>query len=211
MSNLRKCANGHEYNADQYSACPFCNKSKAQIVFGGAGKTVAPGMTPPVMPGVDRPVTPVAKPEGLSKTVPADGGVEPPKEPAKKQDVGKTVWESKKKNKYDPVVGWLVCVEGPEKGKSYILHSGVNFVGRDDSNDISFPYEAISRRNHMKIAYDPKYISYRLIPGESHDIVYHNDEGLYEACSLEAYDRIELGELKLVFVPFCGEKFQWAK
>lgn len=202
MSNLRKCANGHEYNGDQYAACPFCNKSKAQIVFGGAGKTVAPGMNHPVTPG--------PSPEGLSKTVPADGQVKT-QEPVNKQDVGKTVWESKKRNKYDPVVAWLVCVEGPEKGKSYILHTGVNFIGRDESNDVSFPYETISRRNHVKIAYDPKYNSYRLIPGESHDIVYHNDEALYEACSLEAYDQIEIGELKLAFVPFCGEKFQWAK
>lgn len=207
MSNMRKCAYGHEYNGDQYAACPFCNKSKAQIVFGGAGKTVAPGVAAPAAPGT---IAPGFTPEGLSATVPADGIVVP-KEPATKQDVGKTVWESKKKNKYDPVVAWLVCVEGPEKGKSFNLHTGVNFIGRDESNDISFPYEMVSRKNHVKIAYDPKVNSYRLIPGESHDIVYHNSEGLYEACNLEAYDEIEIGELKLRFVPFCGEKFQWAK
>lgn len=202
MSNMRKCANGHEYNGDQYAACPFCNKSKAQIVFEGAGKTVAPGMK--------HPVAPHSGPEGLSKTVPAGGSVEPKdKEPSKNQDIGKTVWETKKKNKYDPVVAWLVCVDGPDKGKSFNLHSGINFIGRDESNDISFPYDTISRKNHVRIAYDTKFNNYRLIPGDSHDIVYRNNDGLYEACALEAYDQIEIGELKLLFVPFCGEKFQW--
>lgn len=202
MSSMRKCANGHSYDGDQYAACPFCNKSKAQIVFEGAGKTVIPGMT-------YTPAAPQHGVEGLSKTVAASGMEADVKAEAKKEDLNKTVWETKKKHKIDPVVAWLVCVEGPEKGKSYPLHSGFNFVGRDESNDIQFAYDTISRRNHVRIVYDAKANLYRLVPGDSHDIVYLNNEGLYEASALHAYDKIEIADLKLLFVPFCGDQFKW--
>jgi hypothetical protein len=30
------------------------------------------------------------------------------------------------------------------------------------------------------------------------------------AIELQPYDRIELGETKVLFVPFCGERFVWS-
>ena len=36
-----------------------------------------------------------------------------------------------------------------------------------------------------------------------------NDAPVLEAIELKAWDIIEVGETKLVFVPFCGGKFEW--
>ena len=35
---------------------------------------------------------------------------------------------------FDPVVEWLVCIDGPEKGRDYRIRSGNNYIGR--SQDI---------------------------------------------------------------------------
>jgi hypothetical protein len=39
--------------------------------------------------------------------------------------------------------------------------------------------------------------------------VYLNDEEVTVPTELKPYDIIELGQTKLMFVPFCGEHFQW--
>jgi len=56
-----------------------------------------------------------------------------------------------------PVCGWLVCVEGPRRGKDYKVMEGKNFVGRADDMDIQILGDnKISRRNHCVIVYDEK-------------------------------------------------------
>ena len=35
-----------------------------------------------------------------------------------------------------PVVTWLVCIDGPSKGRDYRIHSQNNFIGRSRSMDI---------------------------------------------------------------------------
>ena len=35
-----------------------------------------------------------------------------------------------------PVVGWLVCIEGPSKGKDYRMIAEKNFIGRSPEMDI---------------------------------------------------------------------------
>ena len=109
-----------------------------------------------------------------------------------------------------PVCGWIVCIEGPRRGKDYKIHSGKNFVGRADDMDIQVLGDnQISRRNHAVIVYDPKKHETVLLPGESNGIVYHNDAALYTPVVLSVYDVIELGQSKFLFIPFCGEHFRW--
>ena len=109
-----------------------------------------------------------------------------------------------------PVCGWLVCIEGPRKGKDYKIHAGKNFVGRADDMDIQVLGDnKISRRNHAILVYDPKRHETVLLPGDSNGIVYHNDAALYAPVVLSVYDVIELGKSKFLFIPFCGDHFRW--
>ena len=36
----------------------------------------------------------------------------------------------------DPVTGWLVCIEGPSKGRDYKIMTEKNFLGRSETMDI---------------------------------------------------------------------------
>jgi hypothetical protein len=40
-------------------------------------------------------------------------------------------------------------------------------------------------------------------------LVYLNDEEVLTPVEVAPYDRIELGETVLLFIPFCGERFTW--
>ena len=123
---------------------------------------------------------------------------------------GKTVGMMQSQMGFDPVVGWLACVAGPSRGKSYTVRGGVNSIGRSERMDIVITGDLkISAENHAKISYSDKHNRFNLLPGEGRNIVYLNDEEVFTPMPLHAYDLIDFGETKLLFVPLCGERFTW--
>lgn len=125
---------------------------------------------------------------------------------------GKTIGLMQDKMGFDPVVGWLACVEGPSRGKSYTIRGGINSIGRGDRMDIVITGDLkISSENHAKISYSEKNNRFNLLPGDGRNIVYLNDEEVFSPMPLKAYDLIDFGETKLIFIPLCGEQFTWKK
>lgn len=114
------------------------------------------------------------------------------------------------KEEIQPVCGWIVCIEGARVGKDYKIREGKNFIGRADDMDIQILGDnKISRRNHAIIVYDTKKRNYVLLPGDASGIAYLNNEAVYVPTPLSSYDVIELGKSKFLFMPFCGEHFEW--
>lgn len=109
-----------------------------------------------------------------------------------------------------PVCGWLACIDGPRQGMSFTLHMGKNYIGRSDDMDVRLPGDdAVARRNHAIISYDPKNRTFTLLPGESEGLVYLNGETVYEARRLTDMNLIKLGRTTLLFRPLCGDDFSW--
>lgn len=109
-----------------------------------------------------------------------------------------------------PVCGWIVCVGGPRRGRDYKVMDGKNFIGRADDMDIQILGDnKIERRNHAVIVYDAKKKENMILPGDSNGIVYLNEEAVYVPKPLHAYDLIEMGSSRFLFVPFCGEHYTW--
>lgn len=112
----------------------------------------------------------------------------------------------------DPVVGWLACIEGTEKGKDYRIVSERNFIGRSEEMDIQIKGDStISRNNHCSISYNPKQRMFMITPGQSNGLIYVNQKALYETQELKAYNLLEIGESKFIFVNLCGSNFDWEK
>ncbi len=123
---------------------------------------------------------------------------------------GKTVGIYKRKLGIDPVVGWLVAITGPEKGRDFRITAEKNFIGRSEKMDIRIPDdESISRDSHAVVSFNPKNLTFRLFPGESKGLAYLNGEEVIAPVVLKAYDTIEVGQTKLIYIPLCSESFHW--
>lgn len=199
---LNRCDNGHYYDPAKYAACPTCQPSAGQGLFGLPAAMPGAGAAPP--PAGDE--GPTRRRDGAV----AEAAVRAPAPPAAPADSGRTERLVRRQTGLDPVVGWLVCTAGPERGADYRLHSERNFIGRGEAADVRITSDkTVSRENHVSVSFDPKRDSFRLLPGEGRGIVYLNGEELVAPMLLTAGDRIELGETALLFVPLCGPAFRW--
>ena len=113
----------------------------------------------------------------------------------------------------DPPVGWLVVVQGPGQGKVVTLGNGVNTIGRAPSERVclNFGDETISRQRHALITYDPKGRKFHVQQGDGTNLTYIGDAPVLTPTELEEFSFIQMGETVLLFVPLCGERFDWAE
>lgn len=193
---MKRCERGHYYDASVHGSCPYCrdvndtDKTVAMGVENTMTMTSAQSLiqedvsTPLVAPNFTAPVVGV----GEERTVAifrTDQGV-------------------------DPVVGWLVCIDGKEKGKDYRIHSDNNYVGRSEKMDICIRNDdTISREKQAVLTYDSGDKCFYISPGEGRSIIRLNGKAIFQTAELHAYDRVIIGKTELIFLPFCGEDFAW--
>ena len=111
----------------------------------------------------------------------------------------------------DPVVGWLVVIDGPGKGRALNLGYGVNSLGRGatDRVNLNFGDSRISQSSHATVTYDPRGRRFYLQHGSGKNLTYLNDEPVLAPTELPASSHISVGDTTLRFVPLCGESFDW--
>lgn len=117
----------------------------------------------------------------------------------------------------DPVVGWLVAIDGPAKGKDFRVFCGNNSVGRDPACRIYIQEDrAIHRGIHTTIVYDPEENGYHIVPNALVKSLVRverpsvgNKDLLLQPVPLEPFSIIHMGASQLMFVPFCNELFKW--
>lgn len=218
-----RCSKGHFYDSEENATCPMCAAEAARNK-NPIGNNVLPdgiigtsyfddGNTPsPTLP-----VDPNGgKVQGYQPTVSADYqhaqsssngnmGAYPKTEP-----ISPVAASSEESTTFDPVVGWLVCIEGATKGNDYRIHSQNNYIGRSAKMDISIPGDPhISAENSAIIAYDNEDRTFYFGPGSGRNIVRVNGKPALSVEKIEAYDVLTIGTTKLLFVPLCGDRFDW--
>jgi hypothetical protein len=194
-----RCSEGHFYDSNKHSACPWC-APPLDITPAGSDATG----TTRVMPLMDVTPATIAIPAPPAGPAPV-ASIPPPPTDAETRRYGQLV------KGVDPVVGWLVCLEGPDRGRDFRLKMERNFIGRSSNMDICLVNdERVSRERHASLVFDPQNRSFLLVPGDSAGLIYLNGTLLHAPAQLKADDVIDVGSSKLVMVPFCGEKFAWA-
>lgn len=109
------------------------------------------------------------------------------------------------------MVGWLVCLEGPDHGRDYPLRAGTNNVGRLPSMDVCIASDAaVSREKHCVVSFDAARETFTLAPSEGSHLLYLNGESIRSPRHLTRDDVIDVGRTKLVFIPFCDGKYRWS-
>lgn len=206
---LTRCKNGHTYDPTITSECPACAAMEAghtlpldvDNLWGGAEQI---GKTAQLERGGTLPVNPQPT-SWADPNAPEVGGFAPDpysRTIAKDIDPNASVCR--------PVTGWLVCVEGVERGRDYRLHTEINFIGRGPENDVVFGSDqTVSWSHHARIAYDDHRQKFYIAPDDGRTIIRLNDNPVLMSMELHTGDRLEIGSGIYLFVPLCGEAFQW--
>lgn len=224
-----QCPNGHYYNAAMHSVCPECGQSAggigATVGVGGAGgvgatvgvgggnigATVGVGSAGNMGGGIGATV-------GVGGTVPGGGysnntiPVTPRNENPSVDGYEPTMIGGDNFNSQmslEPVVGWLVCIEGPMKGTDYRIHAGYNYIGREVGDIHIHGDNQISRQNHAMIAYDSGDHTYYFGPSGGRNLIKVNGKTILNAVEVKNYDVFTIGTSKMMFVGLCGPHFDW--
>lgn len=111
---------------------------------------------------------------------------------------------------FTPVTGWLVCIEGPARGTDYRIRAGYNYIGRAEHMDICITGDnKIGHERHAMIAYDHEEKVFFFGPADGKSIVRLNGKMVMIPSEIKAYDMMTIGSTKLLFIPLCGERFNW--
>ncbi len=113
----------------------------------------------------------------------------------------------------DPVVGWVVIIDGPGRGIGLQLGAGQNTVARGSQARvcIDFGDHEISRESHSIITYDPKHNKYYIQPGLGTNLTYLGEEPVLSPTPLTHGSRIVLGSTTLRFIALCDDAFSWSE
>lgn len=204
---LVKCPNGHYYDSSRFgNNCPHCGMSGAASI--GADQTTVPLN----IPDAPQPANEVTEPLTVSQPVvsqPANVTTPTVSDDDRTLPVTADMLDGMVE-KPAPVVGWLVCTDGVNKGTDYRLHQGRNFVGRSPEMDVCILGDnTVSRSSHAIVVYDPRSNVYLAQPGSSKELFYVNDKLVLNPVELKTMDLLNIGDTKLMFVPLCGEQFHW--
>lgn len=203
--NLTRCNNGHFYDASTYQHCPHCSA-------GGQEQASDVTRALPQDADVTRPLSapPPAPPSSLQDAVQSAAAAPAPVSRPAEED-SKTVGFFGNVG-LEPVVGWLVCVEGSCRGKDFRLKSGRNFIGRSVQMDVAITGDnTVSRERHAVIVYEPKNHLFLVQPGDSKELCYLNDEVVLTPQTIKLNDVLTVGSTKLMFFPCCDKVFNWGQ
>lgn len=215
MPMIRCDADEHYYDNAKYSECPYCRKTLLQSSAGSGPERARDektrvGSGGPPKPGVaPQPQGQAARPQAEKTRLIAGTGRSRGPGSAPQRAGGVDAGEAAAS--VEPVVGWLVVVDGPGKGADFRIQPGQNRIGRGGDMEISINLgdATISSESHAFVVYDYKGNKFYLKHGAGKNLTYLNGEPVLEVRSLAAFDRIGVGDTQLLFMPLCGDKFNW--
>ena len=109
--------------------------------------------------------------------------------------------------------GWLVITDGPGRGASFSLHSGVAQIGRGEGQAIQLDFGdmAISREHHAAVAYDAETGKFFLGHGGKSNIIRLNARPVLSTEEMTHGDTLKIGETELRFIALCDANFAWSE
>ncbi|MCD8347685.1 MAG: FHA domain-containing protein [Lachnospiraceae bacterium] len=203
-----RCVNGHFYDTAKSQDCPYCRKRELENEQ--IQKVIQNAPYIRASEEINHEAVTVAMDssgEELNVMLgrlprPGMSGISVGDDP-----VTVALFSGKRGNAY--VTGWLVSVEGPEKGRDYRIRHGMNWVGSSAAMDIVIYGDAsVAAVRHCSIAYDRKANRFYVIAGTG-TATYLNGEILTDSREIKLGDEVGIGRSKYEFIPFCREGHTW--
>lgn len=211
-----RCPKGHFYDDQRFSHCPHCGVF-SEPAGGAGGESVKASPSVEKKKGIfgwldrEKTVAFSSEKEAEASSLGDEHTVALKNVSDNDEDDQKTIGFFSGAKGNDFVTGWLVCVEGKEKGRDYRLHHGFNRVGRNFTMDVQVMEDPeISEETHCSIVYDDKTNRFSLIPSNG-AITYYKGRMISGPETLQSGDELCIGKSRFVFIPFCGEGRLWEK
>jgi pSer/pThr/pTyr-binding forkhead associated (FHA) protein len=175
----KQCENGH-FIDEAWDLCPYCPKGRKETrKVSSAGVPLPSGRPVP-----SRPQSRVAPP--LVRTAAL------PKTPSQRRYV----------------VGWLVGLNGSQRGESFAVRIGRNVLGRDRRSDIHVD-DDLASAHHADLVFRPEERRYILMDANSTNGTFVNESEIQPRRDLGPNDVVRIGTQQFLFVPLCREGFYW--
>ena len=222
MAQYKQCPQGHYFDPAIYNTCPYCTDVNRRSSGGLESQVTVPVNYQNDIPRSNN-TAPASDNGPVSAAEAENSGTSDPVSGTANTIGGITVpapvIKTKSKEGEDPnpeddtkfVVGWLVAVEGPYRGRSFELYNGYCSIGREQGDIILNKDKQVSREKNLSTVYDSDNNCFYITAGESRNVAHFNGKALLSGSSKEmnAYDVIKVGTTKFIFVPFCCDKFSW--
>ena len=206
---MTRCPEGHFYDPTKHNSCPWC--ALPADLEGGERTRPVQALSPAMM-AAPPPLPPPPLPPAMASAPPPPPPPPLPGKAAERPGATRRVGVETVGVKNDPVVGWLVCLAGPDRGRDFRLHAEKNFIGRSPLMDVSVAGdESVSRDRHALVIFDPKKQIFWAVPGDASGLVYLNGDIVNSPAQMHPDDVLEIGQTKLVLIPFCGDKYSWSR
>lgn len=201
MGIIVKCPNGHHFDQDKYNVCPYCIREAQKAKNRAMGiKTQREGFDDALTVGsLVRNETIHISSEGKRGHVYGGG-----------TDEERTIGELSSMKGTAYVAGWLVAVEGPQRGRDYRIVPGNNWLGSGYRMDICIQEDIqIAEEKHCQIIYEPRHNRFYVLSGVGD--TYLNEKYVLKDSQMELHlgDVLQVGSSKLEFIPFCREGHTW--
>lgn len=199
---LIRCENGHYFDLNKYTSCPYCRKKENETSLLQQKLSQVPAFK--ITAGNLNEAVTEAKPvHRLSCGTDEGTGFAAS---AGQDSVTVGYFSSRSGTAY--VTGWIVCTDGPQKGRDYRIGHGINWVGRRPDMDIYIREDPdIAAERHCALVYDGRGNRFYLLNGKGN--TYLNGNILEQSELLKAGDVIEIGRSTFEFIPFCREGRTW--
>lgn len=224
MMEIVRCNNNHFYDKSVFFKCPHCENGLIQpeneierkrLIAKYAAEYIREFQIEPESEPDPEPV-PEPEPEPETEYCPVRmedisdaANVRNPVAATENQDVKTIDFKTEQRNYF--VTGWLVCVEGPDRGHSFNLYYGYNTIGYSRSNSICILEDTkIARKVHCSVVYDDRKNNFYLLP-EREIAVYLNGRPVEEGECIHTGDKLNAGESGFVFIAFCEGDRKWKR
>ena len=194
MAQMILCKrNIHYYDAEKTADCPYCKR----IEEGRGGDPTAAASA-----------SDLASPPRREPTVAKGRSVHVERE-ATSPWYGEE--QDGKKEAFEPVVGWLVAIEGPARGRDFRLKPGRNIIGRSMESDVCIESDDLLSGEHAIIYYYGEINGFFVEDKQSKHGTYllPNKELVIERRPLKDGDKVKVGKTILLIKTLCNEAFKW--
>jgi hypothetical protein len=159
MANFKTCINGHNYDSDQFTACPYC---PANVVDTNYEKTLSDFKTTQALDDNNQYGKTMINEETADfKKTPAYGsgaGDHPFKRTQIVLDDKSSAASSLQQSEHRKIVGWLVTFSNDEYGQDFRLYAGKNKIGSAAGCDILINDPSVSAEHTTILFRDNEFL-----------------------------------------------------